>query len=57
METQPDERAILKQAGIYKNQALAKNDCHDGQVHWISHIAIKPTDDEMPRWENRRGRA
>jgi hypothetical protein len=54
VETQPNERAILKHARIFKNQTLAQNDGHDGYAHWVSHPAIKSGDNEITRGIDRR---
>jgi len=57
MESQPDERTILNQARICKDQTLASYEGHNGYVHRITDVTIQSGDDEVTRRKNRRGRA
>jgi hypothetical protein len=57
VESQPDERTIRKQASIRKNQSLANDDGHNGDVHRISDITIQSGDYQVTRRKNRGGRA
>jgi len=55
VETHPDKGAIFEHAHIRKNQALARYDRHDSDVHRIADIPIKPSDHQVTCRENRRG--